>query len=126
VIIEPAKHYGGEDPMGRTLSVDRAFDDVVTGIVQGPPSNSSPVFDLLSPFKLLLLAPGVLAANLIAWPAARYFMGRWLQGFACRAALSPWPFVVSGAIALGIALVTVVSLTARAAAAGPTDALRYE
>jgi len=71
-------------------------------------------------------AKWVLAANLIAWPAAWYFMGRWLQGFAYRATLSLWPFVVSSAIALAVALVTVASLSARAAVANPADALRYE
>jgi putative ABC transport system permease protein len=68
----------------------------------------------------------VLAANLVAWPAAWYFMHRWLQGFAYRAELSPWSFVLSGAVALAIALVTVVSLSVRAASANPADALRYE
>jgi putative ABC transport system permease protein len=68
----------------------------------------------------------VLAANLVAWPAAWFFMGRWLEGFAYRAELSPWPFVISSALALGIALVTVVSLSVRAASANPADALRYE
>jgi predicted permease len=71
-------------------------------------------------------AKWVLAANLIAWPAAWALMGRWLQGFAYRASLSPWSFAVSGAIALAVALVTVVSLAARAAVANPADALRYE
>jgi hypothetical protein len=68
----------------------------------------------------------VLAANLVAWPAAWYFMGRWLQGFAYRAELTPWVFVLSGVLALAIALVTVVSLSARAAAANPAESLRYE
>jgi putative ABC transport system permease protein len=68
----------------------------------------------------------VLAANLIAWPAAWYFMGSWLKGFAYRDALSPWSFVVSGAIAMAIALATVVSLSARAAVGSPSKALRYE
>jgi putative ABC transport system permease protein len=68
----------------------------------------------------------VLAANLVAWPAAWFFMGRWLQGFAYRAELSVWSFVLSGAIALAVALATVGSLSVRAASANPTDALRYE
>jgi putative ABC transport system permease protein len=68
----------------------------------------------------------VLAANLVAWPAAWIFMRGWLKGFAYRAALSPWSFLVSGAIALAVALATVGSLAARAAAANPADALRYE
>jgi putative ABC transport system permease protein len=68
----------------------------------------------------------VLAANLVAWPTAWYFMDRWLQGFAYRVALSPWLFVLSGAIALAIALMTVASLSLRAASANPAEALRYE
>jgi putative ABC transport system permease protein len=68
----------------------------------------------------------VLAANLVAWPAAWYFMGGWLRGFTYRAALSPWSFLVSAAIALGIALLTVGSLAVRAAVANPSEALRYE
>jgi putative ABC transport system permease protein len=68
----------------------------------------------------------VLVANVIAWPAAWFFMGRWLRGFAYRADLSPWSFVLSGAIALAIAMATVVSLSARAASASPAASLRYE
>ncbi|MDH4195936.1 MAG: ABC transporter permease [Candidatus Aminicenantes bacterium] len=71
-------------------------------------------------------ASWVLVANLVAWPAAWYFMSRWLQGFIYRADLSPWSFVVSGAVALAIALVTVVTLSVRAASGSPADALRYE
>lgn len=68
----------------------------------------------------------VLAADLIAWPAAWYFMSRWLRGFAYRAALGPWPFVLSGLAALGIALATVAGLSIRAASADPVIALKYE
>jgi putative ABC transport system permease protein len=68
----------------------------------------------------------VLAANLVAWPAAWFFMGRWLRGFAYRAELSPWSFVLSGAAALAVALLTVGALSVRAASANPADALRYE
>ncbi len=71
-------------------------------------------------------AKWVLAANIVAWPAAWFFMGRWLRGFAYRAELSVWSFVVSGAIALAIALLTVVTLSMRAASANPAEALRYE
>jgi putative ABC transport system permease protein len=56
VLAESAarKYFGADDPMGRTLTVDRAFDIVVTGIVQDPPANSSLKFSMLSPFALLL------------------------------------------------------------------------
>jgi putative ABC transport system permease protein len=68
----------------------------------------------------------VLAANLVAWPAAWFFMGRWLRGFAYRAELSLWSFVLSGAIALAVALLTVGTLSVKAASANPADSLRYE
>jgi predicted permease len=68
----------------------------------------------------------VLAANLIAWPAAWFFMGRWLRGFAYRAELSLWSFVLSGAIALAVALLTVGTLSVKAASANAADALRHE
>jgi putative ABC transport system permease protein len=68
----------------------------------------------------------VLAANVAAWPAAWFFMGRWLRGFAYRAELSVWSFFASGAIALAVALLTVGILSVKAASANPADALRYE
>jgi len=48
------KYFGDEEPMGRVLNVDRAFNVVVTGVVQDPPPDSSLKFALLSPFELLL------------------------------------------------------------------------
>ncbi len=68
----------------------------------------------------------VLAANLIAWPAAWYFMRSWLQEFAYRIEMQPWPFIVAGAVALGIALLTISYQSIKAALANPVDALRYE
>jgi putative ABC transport system permease protein len=56
VLTEAAaeKYFGREDPMGKTLNVDRAFDVVVTGILRNVPAGSSLEFDLLSPFDILL------------------------------------------------------------------------
>jgi len=71
-------------------------------------------------------AKWVAVANVIAWPAAWFIMGGWLRGFAYRAEMSVLPFLVSGAVSLAVALVTVVSLSARAAAANPAHSLRYE
>ena len=68
----------------------------------------------------------VCLANTIAWPAAYHVMSRWLQGFAYRVELGPFPFLVSGLAALLIALVTVSLHTARAARANPVDAIRCE
>ena len=49
----------------------------------------------------------VLIANVIAWPIAYYFMNKWLQDFAYRIDLTIWPFLLSGLLALLLALLTV-------------------
>jgi putative ABC transport system permease protein len=71
-------------------------------------------------------AKPVLAANLIAWPVAYYFMNRWLAGFAYHVDLEPWMFLGAGAAALVIALVTVSVQSYLTARAKPVAALRYE
>ncbi|MCG3118081.1 MAG: hypothetical protein ALAOOOJD_00215 [bacterium] len=68
----------------------------------------------------------VLWANLIAWPVAWYAMNRWLQDFAYRINIGLWTFVLSGGIALLIALTTVSFQTIKAALANPVESLRYE
>jgi ABC-type antimicrobial peptide transport system permease subunit len=68
----------------------------------------------------------VLAANIIAWPLAYILMKYWLQNFAYRIALTPWPFLLAAALALVIALATVIYQTLKAAMANPVQALRHE
>jgi putative ABC transport system permease protein len=68
----------------------------------------------------------VLVANLIAWPAAWFFMQRWLEGFAYHVELGPLAFVLASALALGIALLTVAGHAVMVARARPAEALRYE
>ena len=65
-------------------------------------------------------------ANLIAWPIAYYAMHRWLQDFAYRIDLEIWAFVLSGFLALFIALTTVSYQAWKVARTNPVDALRYE
>lgn len=65
-------------------------------------------------------------ANLIAWPIAYYSMHRWLQDFAYRIDLGIWAFVLSGFLALFIALSTVSYQAWKVARTNPVDALRYE
>ncbi len=65
-------------------------------------------------------------ANLIAWPIAYYAMHRWLQDFAYRIDLEIWAFVLSGLLALFIALTTVSYQAWKVARTNPVDALRYE
>ena len=68
----------------------------------------------------------VLIANLFAWPVAYFAMDSWMAGFAYRTDLSWWIFVLSGAVALAIALFTVSFHALRAALSNPVEALRHE
>jgi len=68
----------------------------------------------------------VILANIIAWPIAYYAMNKWLQNFAYQINISVWTFLLAGALALVITLLTVSYQAIRAATANPVDALRYE
>lgn len=68
----------------------------------------------------------VATAFITAAPVAFYAMHKWLQSFAFKTELSWWVFVLSGAIALGITLLTVTWQSWRAATRNPVEALRYE
>ena len=68
----------------------------------------------------------VLISNIIAWPVAYYLMGKWLQDFAYSININWWVFVLSGGLALIIALATISVNAIKAAIANPIEALRYE
>jgi putative ABC transport system permease protein len=68
----------------------------------------------------------VLLANLAAWPAAYFFMRSWLRYFAYRTPLGVDAFVLSSALSLAIALLTVGGQALRAARADSVRSLRYE
>jgi putative ABC transport system permease protein len=68
----------------------------------------------------------VLVANLIAWPVAYYATHRWLQSFAYKASIGIGTFIISGLLALAIALLTVSYQSIKAALANPVESLRYE
>ena len=68
----------------------------------------------------------VVLANIIAWPIAFYVIKNWLDNFAYRTDINPWAFILSGAIALIIALLTVCFHATRVAIANPVNSLRHE
>jgi putative ABC transport system permease protein len=68
----------------------------------------------------------VLVANLISWPIAYYVLSNWLKSFAYHINPSIMIFVLSGLLALTIALLTVGYQAVKAASANPVDCLRYE
>jgi putative ABC transport system permease protein len=68
----------------------------------------------------------VLLAFLIAVPVAWYYMNDWLQQFSYRSGIAWWVFVVAGAGALLITLLTVSYQSIKAAMANPVNSLRTE
>jgi putative ABC transport system permease protein len=68
----------------------------------------------------------VILSNIIAWPIAYYLIRMWLKNFAYKINLTPLPFVISGAAALVIALITVSFHAVKAATANPVNSLRSE
>ncbi|MEN6310473.1 MAG: FtsX-like permease family protein, partial [Acidobacteriota bacterium] len=71
-------------------------------------------------------AKWVLMANVLAWPAAYLLMRNWLREFAYKADIAWWLFVLAGAGALALALLTVSFQSVRASRANPAKALKYE
>jgi putative ABC transport system permease protein len=68
----------------------------------------------------------VLWSFAIAFPVSWWVMSRWLQDFAYRVSLSAWIFIVAGAGAIVIALLTVSVQAIKAALANPVNSLRSE
>jgi len=68
----------------------------------------------------------VLIANLVAWPLAYVAMRTWLAGFDDRVSLSPLSFVAATALALTIAVLTVLGQSLKASRAAPAWALRHD
>ena len=65
-------------------------------------------------------------SNVVAWPVAYYVMSGMLNNYAYRTNFPILVFVVSGLIALTIALLTISFKIVRAARSNPADCLRYE
>jgi putative ABC transport system permease protein len=68
----------------------------------------------------------VLLANLLAGPLAYFAMSEWLESFAFRTHISVWTFVITAALSIFFALVTVSYQTFKTAASDPVKSLRYE
>lgn len=68
----------------------------------------------------------ILIAFLAVAPAVYLVMDRWLQDFAYRIGIGPGVFVLSGVLAMVIALLTVSFQSIKAAMTNPVDSLRSE
>ncbi len=65
-------------------------------------------------------------AFIFAVPVSWYGIHKWLENFAYKTELSWWIFLISGIMALIIAILTVTSQSYKAATMNPVGALRYE
>ena len=68
----------------------------------------------------------IVIALILAVPIAWLAMNQWLQDFAYRIAIPVWVFFAAGALALGIALITLSFQAIKAAIANPVKSLRTE
>ncbi|MEO5891886.1 MAG: FtsX-like permease family protein [Ferruginibacter sp.] len=68
----------------------------------------------------------VIIAIIIAMPVAWWLMSKWLQDFAYRINIEWWIFLVTGAVALLVAIITVSFQAIKAAVANPVKSLRSE
>jgi len=72
------------------------------------------------------LAKWIIVALIIACPIAWYGTTKWLETFAYRVDKSLWVFLVAGALAFLIALLTISYQSLKVARENPVDSLRYE
>jgi putative ABC transport system permease protein len=82
----------------------------------------SSLFTLLSKEFLILVLIALCIASPLAWIA----MHKWLENYSYRTTIDWWVFVLSGVIAIMIALVTVSIQSAKAALMNPVKSLRSE
>jgi putative ABC transport system permease protein len=68
----------------------------------------------------------IILSFVIAVPIANLAMRKWLESFVYKTDLSWWLFILSGVIAVSIALLTVSVQTWKASRRNPVEALRYE
>lgn len=80
------------------------------------------IVSLLSKDFIKLVGIAILIASPLAW----YGMNRWLSDFAYKIHIEWWVFVLAGALAVGVALLTVSFQSIRAALVNPVKSLRSE
>jgi predicted permease len=80
------------------------------------------IVGLLSKDFLALVVIAIVIGSPLAW----YAMNEWLDGFAYKVAIEWWIFALAGALAVGIALLTISLQSLKAAIMNPVNSLRSE
>jgi putative ABC transport system permease protein len=68
----------------------------------------------------------VVASNLVAWPLAWWAMHRWLDLFAYKTAVTPWPLLAATSLVLLVSFEASGALAWRATRVNPVDVLQDE
>ena len=95
----------------KEIGIRKVLGASVTGIVS-----------MLSKDFLKLVFISILIASPLSW----WLMNKWLQDFAYKINIGLWIFLLAGAIALLIALLTVSFQAIKAAVVNPVKSLRTE
>lgn len=103
-----------------TYSAERRIKEIGVRKVLG--ASVASIVRLLSVDFVKLVIIAILIASPIAWWCSK----RWLQDFAYKIDLRLWMFIISGAAAISIALLTVSFQSIKAALMNPTKNLRTE
>jgi putative ABC transport system permease protein len=85
-------------------------------------ANIRDVVTLLSKDFLLLVMAGIVIASPVAW----YASNKWLEDFSYRIHIQWWVFLLAGAMAVIIAMITISIQALKAAVANPVKSLRTE
>ena len=68
----------------------------------------------------------VLISNIIAWPAAYFFITRWLQNYAYRTTINLSTFFLASTVAAIISILTVSFQTIKVSLINPADTIKHE
>ena len=85
-------------------------------------ASSAQIIALLARGILVLIGVGAVVGAVISY----IIINQWLSGFAYRAGIDPFIFVISAAAALAVAFITVALQSYRTVQANPIEALRYQ
>ncbi|MBU2900991.1 ABC transporter permease [Maribacter dokdonensis] len=99
------------DQRRKEIGVRKVLGSSIAGIV-----------GLLSKDFMKLVGMAIIIATPIAW----LLMQNWLEGFAYRTSINAWAFIIAGAVAIVIALLTISFQAINAARVNPVKSLRTE
>ena len=84
-------------------------------------SVASVISKLIREFVLIVVIANVLGCPVVVWLGTK-----WLNDFTYKTNISATIFIFGALLSIAITLITVLSITFRAATSNPADSLRYE